>query len=896
MSYLVIFPSGALHVNDVALSAKTDQAVPVSLQKAFEKSIGQGFFALACYKNRSELTTELRYWQQLSYAYMTARCRNEPAPNQDAQVIALTPAPFILLPDIGSMLQAPPIMDGAEYLALETLSSVWTQLDHYVCDQVNKAHLSLKDFLKQKAPQWHQIGRVCLHLAENTQDPEYPFAFMATYVGELNAQNQATYHPLGHIIKRLAKDNKKTELMNILSPLDLATTTSELLKAVVANDDIYHPLAWTAQQAFTFFKEVSSYEEAGLMVRLPDWWRKRAQLKVSVDIGHTAKNALDVDALLDFQISKTLAGQQLSEQEWQQLMAAEDELIFFKGQWVEVNKSKLQSTLDQWHKVEAGVHQDGLSFAQSMRLLAGAPIDLNSNQTANTPEWLSIQAGPALATMLEQLRHPAAIKPNALGKSLQASLRPYQQKGLEWLWSLTQIKLGACLADDMGLGKTIQVIALLLMYQKKYKNKPDKKPSLLVLPASLLNNWNDEIKKFAPSLRCLFVHPSFNTSLPEAKDCEQYDLVLTTYGILTRQAWFSDYDWQLIILDEAQAIKNPGTKQTKAVKALQAQARIALTGTPVENKPSDLWSLFDFICPGLLGSAKRFQDFTKSLSSREHDIYEPLRKLVQPYILRRMKTDKTIISDLPDKVEMNTYYQLTKKQAALYQNAVQELRSSLVNAEGIQRKGLVLSFLMTFKQICNHPAQRLGNGDYSPKDSGKFLRLAELCADIAARHEKVLVFTQFRSITAPLAEFLSQCFGRPGLVLHGGTSVKQRKQCVDAFQQETGPPFFVLSVKAGGTGLNLTNASHVIHFDRWWNPAVENQATDRAFRIGQQRNVMVHKMVCKGTIEEKIDQLIAEKQGLAQDILSQGSESLLTEMSNDALLDLVMLDINQVST
>ena len=296
-----------------------------------------------------------------------------------------------------------------------------------------------------------------------------------------------------------------------------------------------------------------------------------------------------------------------------------------------------------------------------------------------------------------------------------------------------------------------------------------------------------------------------------------------------------------------------------------------------------------------MGSAKRFQTFTKSLASREQDPYAPLRNLVQPYILRRLKTDKTIISDLPEKSEVNSYYHLSKKQAAHYKKAASELMKALAHAEGIQRKGLVLSFLLRFKQICNHPDQWLGHGDYLPKDSGKFLRLLDICEEIASRQEKVLIFTQFREIITPLSHLLSTCFGRPGLTLHGGTSVKQRKQCVDAFQQETGPPFFILSIKAGGTGLNLTQASHVIHFDRWWNPAVENQATDRAFRIGQKKNVLVHKMVCMGTIEEKIDKLIAEKQALSEDILAKGTDTLLTEMNDEALLDLISLDLNQVA-
>ena len=482
---------------------------------------------------------------------------------------------------------------------------------------------------------------------------------------------------------------------------------------------------------------------------------------------------------------------------------------------------------------------------------------------------------------------------------MQAQLRPYQQTGLNWLWFLSELGLGACLADDMGLGKTIQVISLLLAQRGRREKKP---PSLLVLPASLLSNWKSELERFAPSLRVVCLHPSEleRRELERiAADPEQSlasaDVVLTTYGMLQRQKWLGKPTWNLIVLDEAQAIKNPGTQQTRAVKTLSGRARIALTGTPVENRLSDLWSLFDFICPGLLGSAARFKRFIADLENHEPPSYAPLRTLVQPYILRRLKTDKSVISDLPDKVEMAAWCGLSKFQARLYGQTVKELAAALKEQqEGMKRRGLILSSLMRFKQICNHPDQALGDGDFAEERSGKFARLRELVEEIAARQERVLVFTQFREMTTPLATFLAQVFGRSGLVLHGGTPVAERKKLVDRFQREDGPPFFVLSLKAGGTGLNLTAASHVIHFDRWWNPAVENQATDRAFRIGQKKNVVVHKFVCKGTVEEKIDALIAAKANLATELL-EGAETLLTEMNDEDLLRLVALDLEKAA-
>ena len=370
-------------------------------------------------------------------------------------------------------------------------------------------------------------------------------------------------------------------------------------------------------------------------------------------------------------------------------------------------------------------------------------------------------------------------------------------------------------------------------------------------------------------------------------------MILTTYGMIARWDGLRRLKWNLAVLDEAQAIKNPAARQTKAVKELTAAHRIVLTGTPAENRLGDLWSLFDFLNPGLLGSARRFSAFVKE-SQADSTRLGALRSLVRPYILRRLKTDKRVITDLPDKTEIKAFCGLSKKQAALYEQAVNELARKIEETDGIQRRGLVLSFIMRFKQICNHPSQWMRDHAYGPDDSGKFRRLREIVSELAQRQEKALIFTQFQEMTDPLAAYLTELFRRPGLVLHGGTPVKERRRLVETFQAEDGPPFFVLSTKAGGTGLNLTAASHVIHFDRWWNPAVENQATDRAFRIGQKRNVLVHKFICRGTFEERIDQMIEDKTSLARDVVDgSGGAALLTEMNNRELMRFVSLDIER---
>ena len=548
--------------------------------------------------------------------------------------------------------------------------------------------------------------------------------------------------------------------------------------------------------------------------------------------------------------------------------------------------------MEQFEAVERRAATDGLSFGEAMRMVAGAGLGGETSALSDAIDWSQTIAGPWLAETLAALRRPegnAGIDPGAL---LHATLRPYQLAGVQWLHLLTHLRLGACLADDMGLGKTIQVLSLLLVLKKE--SGGSRKPCLLVAPASLLANWAGEIAKFAPSLVVRIAHPSSADSeaLQADGDLAGVDLVITTYGYLARAPWLVAKSWQLVVLDEAQAIKNPSAKQTATVKKLRADGRIALTGTPIENRLSDLWSIFDFINPGLLGSAKQFSAFAKSLAERPHNPYGPLRELVRPYILRRLKTDKSIIADLPDKTEVKTFCPLSKKQAALYGQAVTELERRLKEVDGIQRRGIVLSFLMRLKQICNHPSQWLGDGTWGEEDSGKFARLRDIAEVAAARQEKALIFTQFRETTAPLAAFLGSVFGRAGLVLHGETEVKKRRELVRQFQENENVPFFVLSLKAGGAGLNLTAASHVVHFDRWWNPAVENQATDRAFRIGQTKNVLVHKFICRGTVEDKIDRMIESKQQIAGDLLSGGAETILTELKDEDLLKLVILDLN----
>ncbi|MHB0956918.1 MAG: DEAD/DEAH box helicase [Pirellulaceae bacterium] len=862
--------------------------------KAFGVSQGEGLFLLATERFSGPLPPSFAYWREFAASYLTALCHTPEIVGW--QLEAIPPPTAAHLATL--ILRVPP-MQGAEYLSEAVLIGIWKDLDAWTRGAVVAGGEGLSGFLKRRAQLWHQVGRVCFHLAENRRSEEYPFAFLATYAPSVGSASRVQYQPLSKALRELAGTRNKQALVRLLSPVQLASQQSALVKELVDSGDLYQPLAWTPREAYRFLKDAPVLEESGILVRLPDWWKKRPRPRVGVTIGDRKQKRFDAHSMLDFQVQLALGDQQLAEKEWRDLMAAEDGLVMLRGQWVEVDRQKLQEALDHWKQVEEQAH-DGVSFLEGMRLLAGVSADLTQDvRQEEDRQWSFVHAGTWLGDVLAKLRSPENLQPLASSDTLQTTLRPYQETGVNWLKFLSSLGLGACLADDMGLGKTIQILALFLTL----KSQRTVRPSLLVLPASLLGNWKAEMARFAPTLRTAFLHPA-EMSKEEldriAADpdtaMQDLDVVVTSYGMLVRQEWLLRRSWQLAVLDEAQAIKNPAARQTKTVKRIRADARIVLTGTPVENRLSDLWSLFDFLCPGLLGTQAKFKEFAKSLSDRPESRYAPLRSLVQPYILRRLKTDRRIIDDLPEKVDVQAFCGLSKRQAAMYANLVRELTDLLENADGMKRRGLVLAYLMRFKQLCNHPSQLLGDGRYDPEESGKFARLAEICDEIASRQEKALIFTQFREMTEPLAAFLAHVFGRAGLVLHGATAVQRRKAIVDQFQRDDGPPFFVLSLKAGGTGLNLTAASHVIHFDRWWNPAVENQATDRAFRIGQQRNVLVHKFVCRGTVEERIDALIDEKRQLAADLLEGGAEKMLTEMTDAELIRFVSLDVARADT
>lgn len=841
----------------------------------------------------AKLEPSIAFWRQLAVECIHSLC-HAALPEGASLKEQCKFAKEMPLPNIPFLDSAPP-MPGAEYLNQEMLERIWTLLLAWCGKQIHNLG-GIAAFLKKYVPGWEQVGRVFFHLGENKLDSEYPFAFLATYVTGIGARGQLRHSPLAEAVKRY--DNNRPALMRLLEPVQRVACKCEWIREMCDSGSILVATPWQPEQAYRMLRSAEQLETAGIGVRLPDWWKKRPRLQVITEISADKTTCLGAGALLDFDMGVAIGDENLDDAELERILSDNAAgLVLVKNQWVEADSAKLKEALEHWRKVKKAADAGKLTFQQGMRLLAGVDnFALEADEAEeDISKWSRLVAGPGFREVIQGARDESQID---VIPGLEGKLRPYQKKGVAWLRFLNGLGLGACLADDMGLGKTIQILSLLLL-----EKDVAKMPALLVAPASLMANWKAECERFAPGLRLLLLHPSqCGPDLldnPEPERLKEYDLIVTSYAMASRLQWLKEIEWSRVVADEAQNIKNSQTRQSIAVRALKAPARIALTGTPIENSVADIWALFDFINPGLLGTARQFGELLKTL--RKYDTgLAPLRRLTSPYILRRMKSDKNVITSLPEKTEVTLYCTLVKEQAAIYQRVVNEMQKKLQELSNTpedkgKRNLLVLQSLILLKQICNHPAQAgfAGEHGYEASRSGKFLRIGELCSEIAERQERVLIFTQFREIIEPLGKYLTKIFGVPGLALHGQTPVKKRGELVKKFQEEDGPPFFILSLKAGGSGLNLTQARHVIHFDRWWNPAVEEQATDRAYRIGQKNNVLVHKCLSTGTLEEKIDKMLQGKKAIADEMLS-GLESNIVTMSDEQIMELVRLDAQNI--
>src|SRR5271165_4254506 len=645
-------------------------------------------------------------------------------------------------------------------------------------------------------------------------------------------------------------------------------------------------LTLDADGAYRFLSGTAAVlDEAGFGVLLPSWWDRRRKLGLALS-AHTPVDGMvskaskfGGDQLIKFRWELAVGDDALTEDEIAALAQNKAPLIRLRGQWVAIDPEQLRRGLEFLERKPTGRK----TAAEILALAASHPDDIDAPlevTAVRADGWLGDLLSGAAAQSLQPLEPPDGFT---------ATLRPYQQRGLSWLAFLSSLGLGSCLADDMGLGKTVQLLAL---ESAQRHDEPATAPTLLLCPMSLVGNWQREAAKFAPGLR-VYAHHGGARLRGDAlrKQLADTDFVVTTYATATRDIGeFAGFRWNRVVLDEAQAVKNSLSRGAKAVRRLEAGHRVALTGTPVENRLAELWSIMDFLNPGLLGSSEAFRT-RYAIPVEKYGQTGPaerLRKITRPYVLRRLKTDPTIIDDLPEKIEIKQYCQLTIEQASLYQSIVDEMMEKIENTEGIKRRGNVLAAMTKLKQVCNHPAQLLHDRSPVGARSGKVIRLEEILEEILAEGDRVLCFTQFTEFAEMLVPHLAAQFGQDVLYLHGGTPKKRRDEMVARFQSGEGPPIFLLSLKAGGTGLNLTAANHVVHLDRWWNPAVENQATDRAFRIGQKRKVQVRKFICTGTLEEKIDDMIEEKKALADLVVGDG-EGWLTELSSGDLRNLFAL-------
>ena len=876
MTEIIWLPSGEAAVENSEILAET-----------FSHGWGEGLWELLCRNLPEEAGVSCFFYRKLAQDYAANVCFLREKISGEVFELALPQKD-----EITEILYDRPPLPGGEYVSVGGIQKILRDLANHIKSLWKKESGTPVEWLTGQLPEYGDVGKVTFHLAENKQDMdgEHPFLFLTTFVHRLDGQDEPRHLPLANALKLFAA--QKDKMSQLLQCIQRAGGCCSAVAGLLQDQRIFQVVPFTAAEAYSLLNAHAELEKGGIALRMVNLWKRRPpKLKLEITLENPSGGELSEHSLLYFKTEAVLDGEVLKENELAELLQSSGGLVRFKEKWVEADGEKVRKLLEIWGRADRFSQHAGLSFTAGMRLLAGSRP--HGGLPAPDPALCEVKAAPELEEVFSG-RSSKVLPVPPLPQRLENTLRAYQKEGVAFLWRMNSLGLGVFLADDMGLGKSLQVLSYLELLRGR--GALDALPALLIAPASLLENWQREGEKFVPELNVTVLHPSRLNS----KELEEFQkepaaflkgchLAVTTYNMILRWTFLREILFPVIIADEAQALKNSSSQQSRAVRQLKAKRRIALTGTPVENHPGDLWSIGDFLNPGLFGSRQEFAEKCRDMAERKN--WSPLRKMLAPIVLRRLKTDRSIVPDLPDKTERNIYCSFSKLQTAVYSAVLERMRRELKDCDDITRKGVILKYLTALKQICDHPDLYRGGALYESSESGKLQQLETLAAHIAMKHEKVLVFTQFREMTPVLHDVLARVFGRPGAVLHGGTPVGERAKLVEAFQKPGGVPFFVLSLKAAGTGLTLTAANHVIHFDRWWNPAVENQATDRAYRIGQHRNVMVHKFLCSGTIESRIDRMLRRKQGVADALLEPGEGvTAFTEWSDEELFELTRLE------
>lgn len=847
--------------------------IAVAVARAFATGFISGTLYLVLHQLGSRLPASLSYLREFAKAMITHWLLAERATG------AAPGGP----PDgfIEAWVQVARETPKLENLPGEVLRKIWEKTREEILKALAENKGSLAEFMTRADPAWGRLGTIVIKLDDVMEDPARPFVLSTSYIDGITATRSVVSTSISvPVFGECRVPGLRRHLYELLRQ---AGQRSSVVQRLVESQEIFSPCGLIPRDAHAFVRDVPALTALGIEVALPRWWKdlKTPEIRVRTRIGSSAPKPIGIGPLLDLHTAYVVGDHELTEAEWRTLVRNNhDGLVYLRGQWFGAERSRIDAAIEAGKRVEDLRARGGVTYAEALELTgARLPGDESAANAAPAPTPATFEPGPWLEAALAAVERQELRRDISPGVRLRADLFGYQRQGVAWLATLMEVGAGALLADDMGLGKTMQVIALIVSLLRREVAGPH----LIVMPASLLANWQQEFARWAPTLSVGVAHGGSEFD-------ETPYVTLTSYGTLLRREALARREWGLVVLDEAQEIKNSRTRLAQAVKGLRSRMRVCLSGTPIENHLGDLWSIMDFLNPGLLGSEAEFAEWCNKLLQGA-DGLAPLRRRLRPFILRRLKTDPAIALDLPTKVEMTVYCGMTPLQADLYAQTYAAMQAEYKSASSSARQGIAFRVITRLKQVCDHPGLVL-DGIFDGNSSGKFLRLAELARSIAAGGDRMLVFTQYQEMAGPIAAHLERVLRRGGAVIHGDTPIKQRQKIVADFQAEDGPPFLVLTFGVGGTGFNLTAACHVILFDRWWNPAVENQAMDRAFRIGQTKGVVVHKFVCRGTLEERIDILLQRKHELAKGLFGNADDpdKALSHLSGEELFSLLALD------